>query len=182
MYDKSLTHDALHNRPSSSGGGKFAALGKIKEEWESKKGCGPSESSDASKSKSLTQDHNYSELLSESVDPAEQGAFRKLSLMYTGVSLARDAIDPSKSNMKSTRNAMDLRGYDVHELKRFHTLMLTALNHVKNMAQAAPNASTDPSKMLKHVPDVVRSLVEMRQFSRIIRYEFFHVFLPFRGT
>ena len=164
-----MTHEALSSNPDTNSD-RITSFGKVKEERHSKKGEAISESTDASKSKSLTQDHNYSELLSEGVDPTEQGAFRKISLMYTGVSLARDAIDPTKPGHKSGKNVMDLRGYDVHELKRFHTLLLSALTYVKNMAQAAPNASTDPSKMLKYVPDVVKSLVEMRQFSNVIHY------------
>ena len=60
---------------------------------------------------------------------------------------------------------MDLRGYDVNELKRFHTLMLAAINSLKNMAQNVSSAFSDASKMLKYVPDVVKSFIEMKDFA-----------------
>ena len=122
-------------------------------------------STDTSKSKILTQDHNYAELLSGGVDPVEAGAFRKLTLMQTSLQLAKDAADPSKDTQKSSKNTIDLRRYDVRELKRFHTLIPPSIRSLKNMAQNAPSAASDASKMLKHVPDVVRSFIDMRDFS-----------------
>ena len=149
----------------------IARIGKVKMEHPSGSNRGPqSDTTDGSKSKSLTQDHNYNELLNDGVDPMEAGAHRKLTLMYTSVNLARDAVDPSKLGQKSNKNVLDLSGYDVHELKRFHTLMLTVITNVRHMAQAAPAAAADPSKVLKYVPDVARSYVEMRDFSFLNRY------------
>ena len=124
-------------------------------------------STDTSKSKSLTQDHNYTEFLPDSVDPLEAGACQKLTLMQTSVQLAKDAVGPSKATQKSIKNTIDLRGYDVHELKRVYTLSLSAIRSLKNMAQNAPSAASDASKMLKLVPDVVRSFTDMRDFSAL---------------
>ena len=151
-------------------------IGKVKIEHPS----GPikgaqSDSTEASKSKSLTQDHNYNELLGDGVDPMEGGARRKLTLIYTSVNLARDAIDPSKLGQKTSKNALDLSGYDVHELKRFHTLMLTTINYVRSMAQFAPSATTDPSKVLKFAPDVVRIYMDMRDFGNLNRSGCLHL-------
>ena len=157
--------------PSNLTSGTLDKLLRVKKEQTKNAPSGAvSEGTDTSKSKSLTQDHNYAELLSDGVDPMEPGAFRKLTLMQTSVQLAKDAVDPTKSGQKSNKNAIDLRGYDVHELKRFHTLMLTAISSLKSMAQNASSALSDPTKMLKHVPDMVRSFIEMRDFSALSRY------------
>ena len=109
--------------------------------------------------------HNYIELLGDGVDPMEAGSQRKLTLMYTSVNLAKDSIDPSKLGQKPNKNVLDLSGYGVHELKRCHTLMLTSITNVRNMAQASPSEVTDPSKVLKFAPDVARSYMDMRDFS-----------------
>ena len=151
LNNKFLTQDALEDS-STPTREKFVGFGKVKEECRSKRGGLPPDSSDASKSKSLTHGRNYIELLPESVDPAEPGAFRKLSPFSTGVSLALDAIAPSQSKQKSARGAVDLRGYDVRELKRSHTLTMSAITHAKNMAQSAPIASVDTPEMFRYAP------------------------------
>ena len=150
-------------------------IGKAKIEHPSgpNRGAHP-DGTEASKSKSLTHDHNYKELLGEGVGPMEGGAQRKLTMMYTSVNLARGAIDPSKLGRKPSKNALDSSGYDVRELKRFRTLMLTSITYVRNTEQASPAATTDPSKVLKFAPYVARSYIDMRDFNILNHSEWIH--------
>ena len=81
-----------------------------------------------------------------------------LTLMQTSAQLAKDAVAPLKSGKKSNKHTIDLRRYDVHELKRFRVLMTSSVSSLKNMPQDSAIAGNDPSKMLKNAPGGVKKV------------------------